>query len=201
MARQLDDTWSWIVAGARIVLPLTALSLLSLLFLVSDRTDPTQPIPYADIDLAELAREPRLTAPQFSGVTEDGAELTFTASGARPEAVAQGASATDVVARLQSPGGFSADVTARLASLDPVAAEVRLSGEVRLVTSAGYTISADEIVLATDRSRIEAPGPVLAEAPFGRLDAGGMDLRTEAAGAPYLLVFNGGVKLIYQPLN
>ena len=201
MARQLDDSWSWFVAGARIVLPLTALALLSMLFLVSDRVDPTDPIPYADIDLAELAREPRLTAPQFAGVTQDGAALTFSATGARPEAGVQGASATDVVARLQSPGGFVADITARLASLDPVATVLRLSGDVRLVTSAGYSISTEQLVLATDRSRIESLGAVLAEAPFGRLDAGSMDLRAEAEGAPYLLVFNGGVKLIYQPIE
>lgn len=201
MARAYDDTYSWIVAGAKIVLPLTALVLLSTLFLVSERIDPTQPIPYADIDLDELAREPRLTQPRFAGVTEDGAALTVSASAARPESGGTGASATDIVARIDGPGGFVADITAREGRLDPTVAEVQLSGAVKLTTSAGYAITSERLNLSTDRTSIESPGSVTADAPFGQLVAGSMSLRADGPGAPHLLVFNAGVKLIYLPVN
>lgn len=201
MARTYDDTYSWVVAGAKIALPLMALTLLSMLFLVSDRIDPTQPVPYADIDLDELAREPRLTLPHFAGVTEDGAALTLTASEARPELSDAGAWVSDIVARLQSEEGFSADVTAGLARLDPLAGAVQLSGGVQIVTSAAYTISAEEVLLRTDRTRIESPGAIIADAPFGEIEAGAMVLQAEGEGAPHVLVFNNGVMLIYQPVK
>lgn len=201
MARAYDDTYSWLVAGAKIVLPLMALSLLATLFLVSERIDPSQPIPYADIDLDELAREPRMTQPHFAGVTEDGAALTVSASGARPDAAGNGASATGIVVRIDAGAAFSADITAQEARLDPAAGEVRLSGGVSLRTSAGYSISSEKVILRTDRTRLESPVAVQAEAPFGALTAGGMALSTAGAGAPHLLVFNAGVKLIYHPVN
>jgi lipopolysaccharide export system protein LptC len=201
MARNYDDTYSWLVAGAKIVLPLMALALLSTLFLVSERIDPTQPVPYADIDLDELAREPRLTQPRFAGVTEDGAALTVAASGARPDAVGTGASATGIVVRIESPEGFTADILADEGRLDPALGEVRLKGSVSLRTSAGYAIATEAVSMQTDRTRVEAPGMVVAEAPFGQISAGTMLLSTAGAGAPHLLVFNAGVKLIYHPVN
>ncbi|MBW6506470.1 MAG: hypothetical protein K0B00_06935 [Rhodobacteraceae bacterium] len=201
MARGYDDTHSWLVMGAKIVLPLLALSLLATLFLVSQRIDPSQPVPYADIDLDELAREPRMTEPHFAGVTEDGAALTVSAAGARPDAVGSGASATGIVARIDSPGAFWADIVADEGRLDPIRGEVRLRGAVSLRTSAGYAIESDEINLTIDRTRIEAPVSVVADAPFGQLSAGAMTLSTSGADAPYLLVFNAGVKLIYHPVN
>ncbi len=201
MARTYDDTYSWVVAGAKIALPLTALALLSMLFLVSDRIDPTQPVPYADIDLDELAREPRITLPHFAGVTEDGAALSLSATEARTDLLTAGVSASGIVARLKSPEGFSADVTAGLAQLDPLAGAVQLSGGVHIATSANYAIVAEEVLLSTDRTRIESPGAITADAPFGQIEAGAMVLQTEGVDAPHLLVFNNGVKLVYQPVK
>jgi lipopolysaccharide export system protein LptC len=201
MARGYDDTHSWLVMGAKIVLPLIALSLLATLFLVSERIDPSQPIPYADIDLVELAREPRMTEPHFAGVTVDGAALTVSASGARPDAVGNGASATGIVVRIDSPGVFSADIVADEGRLDPIRGEIRLRGAVSLRTSAGYAIASDAVSISTDSTRLESPLAVMADAPFGQLSAGAMILSTTGAGAPYLLVFNAGVKLIYHPVN
>ena len=66
-------------------------------------------------------------------------------------------------------------------------------------TSTGYRMSSAEMALATDRSRVTAPEAVHGESPLGRIDAGNLELSRPSADAPYDLVFNGGVKLIYQP--
>jgi lipopolysaccharide export system protein LptC len=51
-----------------------------------------------------------------------------------------------------------------------------------------------------DRTGLSSKGTVVATGPIGQLTAGAM-LLSEAAGkaGTYVLVFNGGVRLIYEP--
>jgi lipopolysaccharide export system protein LptC len=206
MARGYGDSHSRAVVWAKIVLPLAALGLLSTLFLVSERIDPAEPIPYSDVEVAELAREPRLTAPQFAGVTQDGTALTASAAAARPDASNSadpaaefGASASDLRVQLQTAAGFSADITAGSGRFDPAAGQMTLAGTVAIRTSTGYSIETAALEISTDRTRMSAAQAVAVIAPFGKLDAGSMLMQSTTSEAPHVLVFNDGVKLIYLP--
>lgn len=202
MARAYDNTHSRVVAWAKIVLPLAALALLSTLFLASGKLDPTDVIPYSDIEIAELAREPRLTAPEFAGVTEDGASLSVTARDARPDPDGGvGASATGIAAQVQTPDGFRAEITAGEGRFDPAGGRLILTGAVEMTLSTGYQLQTELLDIAIDRTRLTAPGAVHATAPFGQIEAGAMQLSADAVATPHLLVFNNGVKLIYLPQN
>lgn len=197
-----DNAHSRLVAWAKIVLPLAALVLLSTLFMLSRKVDPTNAIPYAQVDVEELAREPRVTAPEFAGMTEDGAALTVTAKTARPDPDGgAGASASSLSARLETTGGLSADLTAAEGRIDPASGQVSFFGGVEVSTSTGYRMQSARIEARTDRSELTAPGAVHATAPMGELEAGRMTLRSTDAGATHELVFNGGVKLVYHPQN
>jgi lipopolysaccharide export system protein LptC len=77
MARH--NRYSRLVGGLKVVLPIAALALLSTLFLLSDPPDPDRALPYAEVDVAQLARELRLTQPRFAGVLPDGREITLVA--------------------------------------------------------------------------------------------------------------------------
>ncbi|MGB3251218.1 MAG: hypothetical protein WBB13_18855, partial [Tabrizicola sp.] len=70
------DRHTRLVGWLKVALPLTALAILSTLFLVARRIDPEAALPYAEVDVEDLAREPRMTAPTYAGTTEDGAALT-----------------------------------------------------------------------------------------------------------------------------
>lgn len=188
-----------LVVWARLALPLAALALLSTLFLFSGKVDPTTASIYAKVDVAALVREPRLTAPEYSGMTEDGAALTVRAKTATPDAEGKGASASEVIAKIEAPGGVTADISAKAGRIDPSAGVISLSDGVSVQTSAGYRMATERLEIATDRSRLLAPGAVQAEAPFGTVAAGAMELGRAGPEAPYDLVFNGGVKLVYQP--
>ena len=74
------DRHTRLVGWLKVILPLTALAILSTLFLVARRVDPEAALPYAEVDVEDLAREPRMTAPTYAGTTEDGAALTLSAS-------------------------------------------------------------------------------------------------------------------------
>jgi lipopolysaccharide export system protein LptC len=200
MLSAYDNAHSRLVAWAKILLPLAALALLSTLFLVSDRVSPEDAIPYSSVDVEELARQPRLTAPEFAGVTQDGAALTVSGQTARPSSDGRGgAVAEGLRAELQIPNGLAAEILASEGIFDPVGGQLILEGGVELSLSTGYSIRTETLRAATDRSRLSAPQSVEGQAPFGRIEAGSMDLVAPTIGAAHLLVFNDGVKLIYQP--
>ncbi|WEF24166.1 hypothetical protein [Paracoccus sp. S3-43] len=184
-----------IVRWLRVLLPLAALAMLSVLFLFSRTGDGESQIPYADVDAQSMARDPRLVAPEYAGVTADGAQLVLRATEAAP--AGGGGKARDLHLDWQRPDGLRADLTAPQAGLDGGA--IRLGGGVRMTTSSGWTVDALSVEAATDRSRIAAQDGVQAQAPFGSLSARRMELAPDAAGRASILNFSGDVRLIYQP--
>ncbi len=193
-----DNFHSALVSWLKIILPLIALGILSTLFLVARTVDPSDAIPFAQVDIEDRVREPRLTLPTWAGVTDDGAALTVAAAEARPGAGSP--SAEKLVARLETPDGASADLVSDSGRLDPESNRLIVSGGVVLTTSTGYRIDSDEMFAALDRTGLVSEQPVTATGPAGRIDAQSMVL-SEKPDQPgeYLLVFKGAVKLLYQP--
>jgi lipopolysaccharide export system protein LptC len=194
-----DNLHSRLVAWLKVILPLLALVILSTLFLISRAIDPSDAIPFAEVDVEDRIREPRMTAPTYAGVTTDGAALILTAKAALPDA-GQGASATAVHAELATPDGATTTVEAATLALDTAAGVARMAGGVTVASSSGYRLTTDSLTAALDRTRLESGGAVQATGPMGDLAAGSLTL-TEAPEQPgaYVLVFKDGVKLIYQP--
>jgi lipopolysaccharide export system protein LptC len=194
------DTHTRVVGWLKVALPLMALAILSTLFLLSDRIDPEDALPYAEVDVEELAREPRMTAPTYAGTTSDGAALSLTADEARPAAEGVPAKAAGLRLELATPDGGRTELLAKTAVMDDTATQILLSGGVTVTTSTGYRLETAEIAAKLDRSGLESRSPVTATGPAGDIRADGMvlsqDIRTPGA---YLLVFKGGVRLVYQP--
>jgi lipopolysaccharide export system protein LptC len=200
MHSSFDNAHSRLVAWLKVLLPLTALGLLSTLFLLSNRVDPDAAIPYAEVDVQQMAREPRLTRPEFSGMTLDGAAISLRAAEARPGAgVTTGASATNLVGRIDLPDGSRADLSANQARIDPENGQIELSSGVAITTSQGYVLNTSLMQADTNQTHLVAPGAVSGVAPMGKLNAGSMELSTTGPDHSQLLVFKDGVKLIYRP--
>jgi lipopolysaccharide export system protein LptC len=197
------DTHSRLIALLKVVLPLAALALLSSLFLVSRSINPDEAIPSSAVDVEDRLREPRMTQPTYSGVTQDGAALTLSASELRPRQDQPGsARAMGLIGALETPDGLRTDLAAGAADLDAAPGEIRLSGGVEIRQSNGWTVTTEQMALRTDRTALSAPSDVTAEGPAGKLTAGSMRLSQQPEqGAGYVLVFNGPVKLLYQPGN
>jgi lipopolysaccharide export system protein LptC len=192
-----DNLHSRVVALLKVVMPLAALAILSSLFLFSRTIDPQDAIPYADVDVEDRLRQPRLTDAGYSGMTEDGAALTLTAAEARPDET--GGTATGLSGVLSTADGATTRIIAPQAVIDSKARRIELSGGVQLVSSSGYQIDSTGFGLALDRTWMESRGPVTALGPMGDIRADSLRLDRNADGAGYLLVFNGAVRLVYQP--
>jgi lipopolysaccharide export system protein LptC len=194
------DTHTRVVGWLKVALPLVALAILSTLFLVADRIDPDAALPYAEVDVESLAREPRMTAPSYAGTTADGAALTLTAEEARPGAAGSPAEALGLRMDLATPDGGLTELRAAAARLDQAAGQILLSGGVTVSTSTGYRVETEAVTAALDRTGLQSGGAVTATGPAGELRADQMVIRqdNQTPGA-YVLVFNGGVRLVYRP--
>lgn len=198
--RVATDRHTRVVGWLKVALPLMALAMLSTLFLVADRIDPQDALPYAEVDVEDLAREPRMTAPSYAGTTSDGASLTLTAEEVRPGSDNAATTAQGMRLELVTADGATTRLEATEGRLDTPGQQVLLSGGVTVTTDSGYRLETATMTARLDRSGLEAPGEVRATGPAGTITSGGMQLgqdnRTPGA---YLLVFNQGVRLVYLP--
>lgn len=194
------DLHTRLVGWLKVVLPLVALALLSTLFLLSDRIDPTDAIPYAEVDVEDLANDPRMSAPAYAGTTQDGAGVTLSAATVRPGTDDQAASASGVAVILQTPDGQRVDIAAAEAELDQAGGTLNLTGGVTLETAAGYRVRTEGLTALLDNTLVRSTAPIALDAPLGDLHANSFTLIQDPADpGGYLLVFNGGVRLLYQP--
>lgn len=196
-----DNTYSRVVAWLKILLPVIALALLSSMFLISRTIDPSRAIPFADVDVDDLMRDTRISGPSFSGVTKDGAAMSFTAETARPSADSPNRLTAHVMtASIETPDGARVDITAQDALIDGDNSRLELSGGVVMTTSTQYQIETQGLTSQMDEAWLESDGPVTATGPLGTLNAGTVTVgRAVGDTSTYLLVFKGGVKLIYDP--
>lgn len=188
---------SRIVRWLRVILPLAALVILSLLFLVARDPEPGGSLPYAEGRLDDLARAPGITAPEFSTVTPAGAAVTLSAATARPADGAEDAGeASDLALHWRAPDGLVLTASAASAQLD--GPRIALVGDVDLRLSSGWQLTAPRLDADTDEDLLTAPGELAVTAPFGTLTAGAMRLSRAPDGQP-VLELNRGVRLLYRP--
>lgn len=194
----MSNTYSRVVAWAKVILPLLALALLSTLFLFSRTPDPNRAIPFAEVDVEELAREQSLGNPRFAGTMADGREVIFTAN--------------RVVPRLTNPNLLDAEAIEARIDLSPDSILLIVAGsgffdlrneaadlgdEVQLTTSTGFRLNTGMLHFDMAAASAEAPGEVQVTGPGLSLTAGSM--RVSAVDGRDVVLFNDGVRVLYDP--
>ncbi|WP_284164716.1 hypothetical protein [Frigidibacter sp. SD6-1] len=192
--------YSRVIFWLKIALPIVALIILSTLFLFARRIDFEGALPYAEVDINALANDPRLTAPAYSTVTEDGTAIRVVADSARPGPTPEDpATAENVLAVYDLEDGGKVTVSARTATMDQIAQRLHLEGEVTVLTDNGYDLRARTMEGPLDRTDIVAEGDVRGKAPLGTISS--EKVRISGPAGEQLLVFKGAVRLIYRPEN
>jgi lipopolysaccharide export system protein LptC len=193
-----DNFYSNFVNWSKILLPLAALALLSTLFLFAKGRTDDSAIPYAEIE--EIARDPRLTKPHFSGLALNGNVMSISADSARLDPVRPNVTLIEhLAAQIDTTDGAHIEISAGKGEIDGTARTARLTDLVRLTTSSRYVMETTGIIADMDSGRITSTGPLEVQAPYGQLTAGGMVIETREDGPGQQIVFNNGVRLIYQP--
>ena len=194
----IGDRYSRFVQFAKIVFPLVALGLLSTLFLFSRSIDPDDAIPFAEVDVEQIARDQKLASPRFSGVSTDGSAISVIAESAQPDANnPRLLSAQIVTANIETPRGTVFDVDANEAKYDGDRDRLELKGSVEITSSTGFLLRTNRLMAFMQELELASPEEVYGSAPFGEISSGRMRLVERENG--YLLIFQDGVKLIYEP--
>ncbi|MEM6309803.1 MAG: LPS export ABC transporter periplasmic protein LptC [Pseudomonadota bacterium] len=192
------DPYSRMVSVLRIALPLLALAILSTLFLVSERVQPGENIPFAQNDVQDRVRDQRISSPVFNGVTSAGDNIFLTAE--QMVTLEQGGnSATQVRARLDFLEGGSVSFISDYALIDFPQDSADLQGNVLIDSTAGYRIRSDQLLAKLSQIDVFSPGPVDGYGPAGTLMAGKMRITTTNTGKSVQFLFTEGVKLVYDP--
>lgn len=192
------DGYSKLVAWLKVLLPLTALGLLSTLFLLSRNIDPVAAIPFAETEIQKRLQGQQITAPFFSGTSTTGDRISVSA-GTMATAGDQNNAATDLAAHIDLSGGARVVLFSDRGDFDMAGGASSLEGNVVITTSTGYKLNSEELLTDFDQMSVESPGPVSGTGMSGTLEAGQMRLRKTDDGENAQLIFTNGVKLVYRP--
>lgn len=194
------DTYSRMIAWLKVILPLAALGLLSTLFLLSRSINPTSTIPFADTEIEERLRTQQITGPKFSGTTDAGDKVSITASVVRPASgETRHPEAEDLRAKIDLTKGGQITLRSNFGELTPAGDIVVFRDAVVITDSQGLEVHTEHLHALLSRIEAETEGAVTATGPIGTLDAGRMQLTSDADGQNVRMVFTNGVKLIYDP--
>lgn len=192
-----SNRYSQVVSYVKIVLPIIAIGILSTLFLLSRTPDPERAIPFANVDLEELAREQRLGSPHYAGTTNAGREVVVVAETAVPVDGQLDLISVDTLdARIELDDTRFVDITSLQAVINLETNIADLTIDVEVADSTGYTLDTENLLVNFREFAMSSPTDVVVEGPGFHLEAGSMDL-SGAEGAQ-VLIFNGGVKVLYQ---
>jgi lipopolysaccharide export system protein LptC len=193
------NLYSGFVSFAKIVLPLAAIGLLASLFLLAGGPEETERIPYSDIELDEIISGQRLASPNYQSVLADGSALSLVAERGLPDQDVPGRiRAEEIIARLTALDGLRTLLTAPKGIYDEDSGIAAATGGVRIRRSDGYVATTPGFRTQIDGRAAETLGQLIVEGPGLYLKAGLARLTQGDGGAgSEVLVFSGGIKLIY----
>ena len=195
-----ENLHSRFVAWLKILLPLAALGILSSVVFFANENDDVRDVPFLMTGDTEAPDE-RIAAPEYQALTSDGARVRLTAQEVSPSQEDDDwLVITEVASRVETPSGLVLQATAPGGRINFSQDLAELNGIVSVDTSDGFHMLSDALRFRLDVTYAESGGAVRGEAPFGTLEAGRMRIEEpEDRTGSELLVFNQGVKLVYQP--
>ncbi len=193
------DRYSRIVALLKVILPLAALALLSIIFLISRGSDQEAAIPFAQTEIEERMRGQQITAPFFAGSTEAGDEILVSAQNIRRDAATNEGTSEGLYAVMRLSKGGKISLRSDLGSLEIAKQIAHFSGDVLIQTYDGTRVETELLDAHLDEIFAVSPTPITATGIIGTLSAGAMQIHTKSQGKSVHILFNKGVKLVYDP--
>lgn len=195
------DRYSRMIAWLKVTLPLVALGILSMLFLISRAVDPPVTVPFADDEVQERLSSQQVTGPYYSSVSANGDQIELVAQTVKTGSEIGTHKASDVEVTVDFARGFEAVVVANEADINMAEDLSDLMGDVEIVTSQGYVLTSDRMLVRISAAELTSPGPVIGTLPFGTINAGAMQFYAPEDNQNGQLFFTSGVKLIYDNKN
>lgn len=193
---------SRIVGVLKVGLPLVAVGMLASIFLVqTDRLGGNLIFSQGDIDA--LGQGLRITNPTFTGTTRGQDQFRFTAALVEPDAAPpQRAKITTLAGEVALYNGPVVGLEADTGDLHIPTERLDVAGNVRLRTSDGYRIAAEQATLDLKAGSLIAGNTVESIGPLGQINSGSLTIQPAApTGEARRFSFGNGVRLVYDPPN
>jgi lipopolysaccharide export system protein LptC len=191
--------YSRFVALVKVALPLLALVLLSSLFLAARQPGEEGASGLTTRDVVRIARDQRLDNAVYTAVTDTGGSLVLSARTAVPRTGTEVVDVTGLDATLHGTDGRVTTLAAETGAVDRAARSGAFSGDVRVATSDGYRLFTEALTASFDGDLIRSDVPVRVLGPRTTITADRMEARAGAVGPAGVVVFKGGVRLVYVP--
>lgn len=187
-----EAAYSRLISWLQVLLPLLALAVLSTLFLVPKTIQPAQELRYSEVDVDSLAREQRISQPNFHGVTSQGDALSISAESAVPDPGDPSHVTGEVVrAEIALRSGDRIDIAAAAMEVNPRQGQAALTGDVRITSQSGYEITTEILRVSLTQTHMSSETPTRITGALGEISAGGFELKEhETASDRFVLLFN-----------
>lgn len=199
--RRGTGLYSRLVAILKVLLPLVALGMLASLFLIQTEDRVGGGIVFSEGDTDALGQGLSITNPHFSGSSDSGDHLRFTAERLIPDAAPP--TRAEVVGLSGTIGfvdGPEIAVSAKGGEIDITERHIRLDGDVRIESSDGYVLRAPTLAIDLAAGRLEGGDRVETSGPLGRITSGTLNIESAGdAGGHRRFLFGNGVRLVYDP--
>jgi lipopolysaccharide export system protein LptC len=192
---------SRIVGILKVGLPLVALGMLASIFLVQTDDSLGGNIVFSQGDIDALGEGLKITNPTFTGTTAGQDRFRFTAALVEPDAAPpERARITTLAGEVALHNGPTVELEADTGDLHIPTERLDVAGDVRISTSEGYRIHAEQATLDLAAGSIVAGNAVETTGPLGRIDSGSLAVAPAASsGEARRFSFGNGVRLIYEP--
>lgn len=195
-----DRLYSQIIGGLKILLPLVAIGSMSTMFLMSKSAPDQTKLPFAQSGLVEKIRDQQLSQPYFSGTMKTGDAISLSAVSIRPDPEVSGrVLAKNVLTTLSEPSGNQVTLAGASGQYTGASSLLELDQGVQIVSQDGYQFSASDLKLNIETLGMSANGPIQGTGPQGIITADRLEVSRKNPQDGFLIVFKGGVKLIYTP--
>lgn len=195
-----DDLYSQFVGLAKIVLPVLGLGLLSSLFLLSDQARDVGELPYSEVELEQIVESQSVLGPRYQTTLDNGTSVDVRARTARPLLSEPGQfRATDLTGDLVTRRGATIRVDGGEALIDQKGKVAIISDGLRITHSDGYILTARGGETTFDGTAAASEGDVVLKGPGVTLSAGRAELRPDPDTGSQVVVFSGGVRVLYTP--
>ena len=198
MRLDFDDGYSAFVAWLKTLLPIAALGMLSTIFLFSGKIDVTKSLPYAELNVAEIVREQRITKPYFTTISENGTEVALSAAYASVDPnITDIYNVSEPSIVLKSKTGRRTQITAGFGKMNSTSQQAIVSQEVSVTGTPRFWIKTNNLDVNFEQATVSSNGFFEGITPIGAIKAGKMFMQMAADNRQ--IVFTNGVQLIYQP--
>jgi len=193
------DRYSRMVQFLKVLLPLAAILLLSMVFLLSRSIETNVSGPFSEQDISARVKSQLVTQPHFRGTTRNGEDIQIEAVRASRGTADSAPTALQLKGRYGLTNGGVITLDSDTGTLRPDKGQATFSGDVVITTTDGIRVTTDQLNTSLDEIRGDTPGLVQGVGPIGKFSAGRMSFGAEKSDGPVHILFTDGVKLLYEP--